>query len=76
MEDTIIDKMAVIVFAAIVLVYLSGCMQIMGAERVNLWGFEIEATTGFEVSAGVQQFNGGDNRKTMKKVGGKDDGRY
>jgi hypothetical protein len=54
----------------------TGCMQVIGAERINAWGFEIESTTGFEVSAGVQQFNGGNNQKTMKKVGVKDDGRY
>lgn len=69
MDDKVIEKMAVITLGAIILVWLSGCMQVLGAERINAWGLEIESTTGFEVSAGVQQFNGGDNRKTMKKVG-------
>jgi len=70
MDDKLLDKMAVITLAAIILVWCSGCMQVIGAERINAWGLEIESTTGFEVSAGVQQFNGGDNRKTMKKTNG------
>lgn len=69
-EETIVNQVTVVIAAAIILVYTTGCMQVLGAERVNAWGLEIESTTGFEVSAGVQQFNGGDNRKTMKKVGG------
>ena len=68
-EETIVNQVTVVIAAAIILLYFSGCMQVLGAERVNAWGLEIESTTGFEVSAGVQQFNGGDNRKTMKKVG-------
>lgn len=77
MEERIIENMTAGILAVIILVYASGCMQVIGAERINAWGFEIESTTGFEVSAGVQQFNGGDNRKTMKKVGVKnEDGRY
>jgi hypothetical protein len=77
MEERIIENMTAGILAAIILVYASGCMQVIGAERINAWGFEIESTTGFEVSAGVQQFNGGNNQKTMKKVGVKnEDGRY
>jgi len=35
----------------------SACMQLTGARNIDLWGAKFEANTGFEVSAGVQQYN-------------------
>lgn len=45
---------------------LSGCMQVVGAKRIDAWGLKIEANSGFEVSGGVMQYDSADNRKTMK----------
>jgi hypothetical protein len=52
-------------FAAYVLLTLTGCMQLTGAKNIDLWGAKFEANTGFEVSAGVQQFDHVLDRKGM-----------
>ena len=44
---------------------LSACMQLTGAKNIDLWGAKFEANTGFEVSAGVQQFDHVLDRKGM-----------
>lgn len=43
--------------AAWVVFYMTGCMQIVGAKRINLWGAEFENNSGFEVKAGVMQYD-------------------
>jgi hypothetical protein len=43
----------------------TGCMQLTGAKRIDLWGAKFEANTGFEVSAGVQQYDHVLDRKGM-----------
>jgi hypothetical protein len=56
----------------------SGCMQVLGVKHLNAWGLEIDSTQGFDVSAGVMQYDGADNQKSMNLAntkGGKD-GRY
>jgi hypothetical protein len=63
----VLTIIGIVSFGAYILFITSGCMQIVGAERINAWGLEIESTTGFEVSAGVMQYNGADERKTMSK---------
>lgn len=36
---------------------LTGCMQITGIQEMDAWGLKIKSTTGFEVAAGVQQYD-------------------
>ena len=47
-------KIAMVLLAAHVLM---GCMQITGLQEFDAWGFKGKANTGFEVSAGVQQYD-------------------
>lgn len=47
--------------------YLTGCMQVIGAKKLDAWGLKIEANSGFEVSGGVMQYDTADNRKGMSK---------
>lgn len=44
---------------------LSACMQLTGAKHIDLWGAKFDANTGFEVSAGVQQYDHVLDRKGM-----------
>lgn len=47
-----------ITLAGLALAILStGCMQITGIQEMDAWGLKIKSTTGFEVAAGVQQFD-------------------
>ncbi len=46
---------------------LSGCMQALGAKKLDAWGLKIEANSGFEVSGGITQYDTADNRKGMSK---------
>lgn len=39
------------------LIWLTGCMQLTGIQEMDAWGLKIKSTTGFEVAAGVQQFD-------------------
>jgi len=36
---------------------LSGCMQLTGAKKITMGSWSIEANSGFDVSAGVQQYD-------------------
>lgn len=78
MEDAIMEKIAIVVFAAMVLVYLSGCMQVLGVKELDAWGLKVSSTQGFDISAGVMQYDGADNQKSMnlKNTKGGNDGRY
>lgn len=40
-----------------IIVAATGCMQLTGLQEFDAWGFKGKSTTGFEVSAGVQQFD-------------------
>jgi hypothetical protein len=35
----------------------TGCMQLTGIQEMDAWGLKIKSTTGFEVAAGVQQYD-------------------
>lgn len=35
----------------------TACMQLTGLQEFDAWGFKGKSTTGFEVSAGVQQYD-------------------
>ena len=37
--------------------YLTGCMQLSGAKKIDAWGLVIEANNGFEAKAGIQQYD-------------------
>lgn len=60
MRTYIILKLGVLILA---IYMLSGCMQITGLQEFDAWGFKGKANTGFEVSAGVQQYDHALNRK-------------
>lgn len=49
-----------------VVVFGSGCMQALGAKKLDAWGLKIEANSGIELSGGVMQYDSADNRKVMK----------
>jgi len=36
---------------------LSGCMQLTGAKKITMGTWSIESNSGFDVSAGVQQYD-------------------
>lgn len=46
---------------------LTGCMQVIGAKKLDAWGLKVEANSGVEFSTGVMQFDGAHNAKTMGK---------
>lgn len=50
----------------------SGCLQVIGANHIDAWGLKMDANNGFEVSAGVMQYNQADNRKGTKPTKGGD----
>jgi hypothetical protein len=63
------DSVALAMFWCGVLIFgmiaMSGCMQITGAKKIDAWGLVIEANNGFDISAGVQQY---DNVQNMKGI--------
>lgn len=63
--ERIICAVAAGACAVFVSVFGTGCMQLTGAKNIDLWGAKFEANTGFEVSAGVQQFDHVLDRKGM-----------
>lgn len=50
---------------AVLVVFGSGCMQVVGAKKIDAWGLKIEANSGLEVSGGVMQFDRANNTKKM-----------
>lgn len=46
-----------LIICIVMLQYLTGCMQLTGAKKIDLWGAKFEANNGIEVSAGVQQYD-------------------
>lgn len=57
---------SVMVFQAVVLTVLlfnQGCMQLTGAKKIDLWGAKFDANSGFDVSAGVMQYDHALDRK-------------
>jgi hypothetical protein len=65
MEIEIFMKAVGAFFLGLILAFGTGCMQITGAKRINAWGLEIEANSGFDVSAGVMQYDHSLERKGM-----------
>jgi hypothetical protein len=57
MKVYILEKFLEASLAAYVLLNLTGCMQLTGLQEFDAWGFKGKANTGFEVSAGVQQYD-------------------
>lgn len=55
----------------LIALYASGCMQIIGADKVDMWGFTIEASGGQEFSIGHQRYNTADNRKGLNNTDGR-----
>jgi len=47
--------MKIIMIIAVIL--LTGCMQLTGAKKITMGSWSIEANSGFDVSAGVQQYD-------------------
>lgn len=45
------------ILAAYFVMFMTGCMQILGARNVDLWGAKFENNSGFEVKAGVMQYD-------------------
>lgn len=50
-------KIILAILAVYMLATQTGCMQITGLQEFDAWGFKGKANTGFEVSAGVQQYD-------------------
>lgn len=46
---------------------LTGCMQVIGAKKLDAWGLKIDANSGIEFSTGVTQYDAANNTKTMGK---------
>lgn len=46
-----------------VMIGLTGCGQILGVQRMDLWGAKMEFNSGFEVKAGAQQYDHALERK-------------
>ena len=56
-------KLLTIVF---VVLFCSGCMQVLGAKELDAWGLKVKANSGVEVSGGVMQYDSANNTKVMK----------
>lgn len=54
-----------VVLMIVVSLLASGCMQLTGAKKIDLWGAKFEANSGFDVSAGVMQYDHALDRKGM-----------
>ena len=52
-----------IAWAIFYMVFCTGCMQLTGASDIDLWGAKFTANSGFDVSAGVMQYDHALNRK-------------
>ena len=46
---------------------LTGCMQVIGAKKLDAWGLKIDANSGLEVSGGIMQYDQANNVKQMGK---------
>lgn len=58
-------KIALALMMAATAASQSGCMQLTGAKKITMGTWSIESNTGFEVSAGVQQYDHVLDRKGM-----------
>lgn len=54
-----------VIAALLVAITQTGCMQFTGAKSIDLWGAKFEANSGFDVSAGVMQYDHALDRKGM-----------
>ncbi len=57
MKTYIISQLGLALLAAYILMTTTGCMQLTGAKRITLGTWSIESNSGFDVSAGVQQYD-------------------
>jgi hypothetical protein len=48
---------------AYLVIFMTGCMQVVGAKSIDLWGAKFENNSGFEVKAGVMQYDHALERK-------------
>jgi len=56
-ENGMIEHAILAAALVAVLIANTGCMQILGAQDIDAWGLRVKGTTGFEVKAGVQQYD-------------------
>lgn len=70
---------------AIVLAFITfateGCMHVAGAEKIDAWGFKIEASKGLDLTAGYNTIQHVDNRRgagayQQNEESGQSRGRY
>ena len=50
---------------------VTGCMQMTGAKKIDLWGAVFEANNGIELTAGIQQYDRVNNNKGIGATNGK-----
>lgn len=56
-------KGTVMIVGALAIALLSGCMQIMGAEHLDMWGLKMDASHGLDLNAGYNSISRVDNRR-------------
>ena len=61
--NTILADLGMFLLVAFLAMYTSGCMQLTGAKSIDLWGAKFVANSGFDVSAGVMQYDHALDRK-------------
>lgn len=59
----VISMISLLIACLVFVTYLSGCMPLTGVKKINAWGLEIESNAGFDVSAGVMQYDHALDRK-------------
>ena len=57
MKTYLLTQLATVALGLYILVTTTGCMQLTGAKRITMGTWSIESNSGFEVAAGVQQFD-------------------
>lgn len=57
MDKGMLIYFSMLLSALLIAITQTGCMQIVGADSVDLWGLKIQANAGTKVYAGVQQYD-------------------
>lgn len=48
---------------AVVIITQTGCFQVLGIDEMDAWGFKVKGNSGFNVNAGIMQYDHALDRK-------------
>ena len=72
---TTFGSLVLILFGAWLLTCCLGCMQVVGADSIDMWGLKIKANAGTKFYAGAQQYDGA-NETLSKSTQGRSEVKY